>query len=161
MAITVEIIEKGDEAAIKQIVSLSGVFTNECLLFRTLVFDESKCSVFTHKVQQCGDIILACVDGVAAGYSAVVEDDTVTEKPRLEMVTFYVHPSFRNSGVGAALADKVVELIDERGNGYSQLAICAYFENDREIIQRATELLFKRRGFKQVGVILGKMGDEK
>lgn len=161
MDVQITIIQRGDDAAVSEIVELSRAFTEECLLFRSLGFNGEKCKRFSNALMTAGDIIIAHVDGVPAGYAAVVKDDMLTDNPRLEMVTFYVHPNFRNSGVGAAIADKVVELIDLYGNGYSQLSICAYFEKDRELIQRATELLFRRRGFKQVGVILGKMGDQK
>jgi len=160
MDVKISTVGSEDTQAINQVVELSRVFTDECLLYRSLGFNQDKCKDFVSKFTIVGtSLLLAHVDGVPAGYSAVVADDMLTDKPRLEMVTFYVHPDFRNTGVGAALADKVVELIELNGNGYSQLSICAYFENDRELIQRATELLFKRRGFKQVGVILGRMGE--
>lgn len=156
-------VEQGDEEALERITQLSETFAEECELYRILKFNREKFKQYARKFTIAGSgavIIGASVYGEIVGYTAVVADDMCTDKPRLEMATFYVHPEFRNSGVGAALADKFCELIAINGIEYAQVSICAHFEKDRELIQRATELLFRRRGFKQIGVIMGKTEDK-
>lgn len=153
------IIPRRTKGAIDQVAELTGIFAGESSIYSKLGFCKRK---FVHwlksQIRGGACIILATVDGQPAGYALAYIDKGYIKRKNFEIITIYVPPEFRNSGVGAKLADYLVDMIEVNECDYSQISICAAFQNDAELIQIATERLFKRRGFYQIGVVLGKKG---
>lgn len=157
MNVDISFIKEGDEDAINDVAELTKIFINESLIYKHLQFNVERFKAFSRLFTKEGAwAILARIDGHVAGYMGLVCDDTYIDNPKLEMGTMYVHPDYRNSGVGNALVSTMVRVFDSGRFGYCQASVCAFFEEDRELIQRATELLFRRKGFEQIGTIWGK-----
>lgn len=157
--ITVFTVREDDEDTLNQIADITSVFAKESLIFKDMDFNRDKYLDFVSQFTQEGAILLAAkVGDEVVGYIPAHADLNYTDKVNLEVITLYVAPAYRNSGVGTALVDALCDTIDANDIGYTHVAICAFFEHDRELIQKATERLFKKKGFEQVGTILGRKG---
>lgn len=159
MDIDIEILKQGDTDTINQLIALTETFANESLIYSELGYNGEKFREFISKFTTEGAIcVVAKVDGKVVGYAPAYADMNYIDKINLEIVSIYVPPPYRNSGVGTRIVETLCLLMDDNKVGYSHVAICAYFKQDRDLIQKATERLFKRHGFQQVGTILGKKG---
>ncbi len=145
--------------AIDQVGELTDIFSGESAIYSKLGFCKRKFVRWLKtQIRMGACILVATVDDKPAGYALAFIDRWYIKRKNFEIVTIYVPPEFRNSGVGAKLADALCDMIEVNQCHYSQISICAAFQNDAELIQIATERLFKRRGFYQIGVVLGKKG---
>lgn len=157
--IDVSTVKAGDDETIEQIADLTEIFADESLIYSELGFNRDKFIDYISQFTEEGAaLVVAKVDNEVVGYSPVYVDLMYIDKPNLEIVSIYVPPQYRNSGVGSCLADYLVQLIELNNPAYTQVSVCAFFKEDRELIQRATERLFTKRGFEQIGTILGRKG---
>lgn len=159
MDISIELLQAGDSETVDQIADVTETFASESLIYSQLDFNREKFKAYIASFAQDG---AACVvakhDGKVVGFSPVFIDLMYIDKINFEIVSIYVPPPYRNSGVGSRIVDVLCDMIDQNHAAFSQVSVCAYFKEDRELIQRATERLFKRKGFEQIGTILGKKG---
>jgi len=159
MDIKIDLLQEGDTQTVDQLVALTETFADESLIYSHLGFNSDKFRAYISSFTQDGAAcIVAKVDDKVVGYSPVYIDLMYIDKIYCEIVSIYVPPPYRNSGVGSKIVDVLCDMIDQNHAAYSQVSVCAYFKQDRELIQRATERLFKRKGFEQIGTILGKKG---
>ena len=159
MDIDIEILRADDTDTIDQLIEITETFASESLIYSELGFNGEKFRTYIKSFTQDGTAcVVAKIEGKVVGYAPLYIDMNYIDKMNFEIVSIYVPPPYRNSGVGTRIVETLVALLEENKASYSHVAICAYFKQDRELIQKATERLFKRHGFEQIGVILGKKG---
>ncbi len=148
-----------EKIALREVVAATQVFAGESAIYRILGVVSIKFWWFV-RVILFSDGVLLCarVDGDLAGYALAQAEAVFSEYKNFEITTIYVLPQYRNGGAGSALADALVDQIEAHGCSFSHVSICADFADQGDLIQRATELAFRRRGFKPVGVIMGRPG---
>lgn len=148
-----------DTAALRQIANISTIMAWESAHYRDLGFNPKKFLYWLKScIRQKSAVLYASVGDRVVGYTLLHIDREWIDKQTLDVVTFYVHPEFRNTGIGGQIADAICEIIIQNRCNYSQISICADFENDGQLIQRATERLFLRRGYYKIGTVMGKKG---
>lgn len=152
------LLQYGDNETLEGICDLNDMFTAESGTYSKMEVSRDK---FREHIRQFDGIKAFCVvfkvEGKVVGYSPAWLDTVVHDKINFEISTFYVHPDYRNSGIGGMMLDKLVELMDNCDARFGQIGICAEFD-DGGLLQRATELLFKRKGFRQIGTIYAREG---
>jgi GNAT superfamily N-acetyltransferase len=146
-----------EQSDIDEVVSLQEIFISESSHYSKLGFNRDKFkNVLSSFLLPCNGCIVAKIDNKIVGYSPYTIDMDFIDKINFEIITFYVHPEYRNTGVGGVMGDRLIELMEDFGSSYSHVSICAQFKEHSELIQKATERLFKKRGFKQIGTVLGR-----
>ena len=144
------------------IVAMTVDFTNESHIYQRLGFNTTKfCEyVLDHVNEPTSQCYVVYAGDTAVGYSLSFIDDIYIDKPNFEIVTMYSAKEFRGTQVGRMLANNLADKMDEFCCYYGQVSICCAMENDEHLINQLTANLFKKRGFYEIGVILGKKGKQ-
>tara|TARA_R110000851_G_scaffold287513_2_gene441512 strand:- start:3527 stop:4060 length:534 start_codon:yes stop_codon:yes gene_type:complete len=142
------------------IIHLTEQFISETKVYSQLGFSSVKYREYVKMVLEGNDgVCLIAHDGVKAyGYTLFYAENTYIEQTNCEIVTMYVCPEARGWGVGRALVEETTRIVDANDVAYSQISICGEFEQDGEMMDMLTENLYKKFGFKRMGVILGRKG---
>lgn len=156
--VQISLLEKDDAETLDGLCDLQDAFTAESGTYREMKVNRDKfretINQYAHDRAFC---VVAKIDGRVVGYSPAYLDTQFHDEINFEISTFYVHPDYRNGGIGGMIIDRLCELMEEHKFKFSQIGICAEIQDDG-VLQRATELLFKRKGFYQIGTIYGKRG---
>jgi hypothetical protein len=100
-------------------------------------------------------IIAAMEGGTCLGYALYEVEDTFIDKFNFEILTIYTDPKWVGYGVDR---DLICEMMHEALTGkcsYAQVSICAYFDEDRDRINKVTANAFKKFGWEEIGIVMG------
>lgn len=162
MMLKIKEITDPNDPLIAGIVSMTVEFTDASHIYQRLSFNTDKFHqyVLDHVTDPDAQCCAVHVGDTAVGYSLSFVDDMYIDKPNFEIVTMYSAKEFRGTRVGRMLADNLAEKMDELCCHYGQVSICCAMEKDEHLINQLTANLFKKRGFYEIGVILGRKGKQ-
>lgn len=142
-----------------EVVNMTDEFAGESSIYRNLGFDKDKFRYYIQGLLNDGfELKLARINGEAAGYCLYIIEDMYITRFNFEIMTIYTNPRFRARGVDRKLIQEMIRLADEKDCAYSQVSICAHFEEDRDRVNRLTANVFAKFGFEDIGIIMGRKG---
>lgn len=147
---------------IDHVVSMTIAFAGESHIYQRLDFNPQKFEDYvSHFVMdEAAQVYVAVLDGVSLGYTISYVDLIYIDRPQFEIVTLFVPKACRKTGVGRALAKKLADTMDELECHYGHVSICCAMEKDQGLITKLTANMFKKLGFYEVGVVLGRKGEK-
>lgn len=156
-----KIIQVGQDSAdyIDQIVAMTQRFSHESHIYEKLGFNPEKFREYLiAHTKDPASVFAAVRQGTVMGYVIFFIDTAYIDLPNFEIITIYVAPEFRKSDAGRALAKALVDTMDLNGCKYGQISICCAMKVDEDLINALTANMFKKLGFYQIGIILGRRG---
>lgn len=106
--------------------------------FTPAVFEEELAALPGKYVPPTGQLLLATLDGAAAGCVALRQIDGTD----CEMKRMFVYPEFQGQGIGRRLAEAIID--EARGLGYTRMRL------DTSIRQNEAQTLYQRLGFQLI-----------
>lgn len=148
-----------DDNNIDQIVAMTTAFSAESHIYERMKFNPAKCREYIKAHTKPGAAVYAAVkDGIVLGYAILAIDKQYIDEANFEIITIYVPKEHRKTGAGRALAEALVETMDLNRCKYGQISICCAMKEDEELINKLTANMFKKLGFYQIGIIMGRRG---
>lgn len=146
---------------IDQIVAMTKEFSAESHIYERLGFNPEKFRHYVVAHTNAPAIVYAAVRGeTVMGYAIAFIDKVYIDQPNFEIITIFVAKEFRRSDAGRKLANALVDTMDLNGCKYGQIGICCAMKENEDLINTLTMNMFKKHGFYQIGVIMGRKGEK-
>jgi len=144
---------------IEQIVAMSHRFSFESHIYEGLKFNQDKFRQHVRNHTQAPTGIYAAMCGeTVTGYAAFMIDQHYIDEKNFEILTIYVPSEYRKTDSARALAKALIDTMDINGCKYGQVSICCAMKENEDLINMLTQNLFKKLGFYQIGIIMGRKG---
>lgn len=156
-----QIIQIGEGHAdfIDQITAMTHRFSYESHIYERMGFNPAKFRAYLIEHTRPGAIVYAAMRGdTVMGYAIAFIDTAYIDQPNFEIITIFVAPEFRKADAGRALTKALVDTMDLNGCKYGQISICCAMKEDEDLINMLTANMFKKQGFYQIGIIMGRKG---
>lgn len=98
------------------------------------------------------------VEGTVAGFIIYCVMSEYSQRKHMEIMNIYVVPEYRNRSIARMLIQDAIRVADKEDCVYSQISIGSLFKKNAEVINRLTANAFKKFGFEEVGVVMGRKG---
>lgn len=148
-----------DEDLINQIVDITNEFAHESHIYERLGFNKEKFYWYVkHHTKNPAFVYAAVQGGKVISYCMFEIENMYIDKWNFEIVTIYTPPTHRGSGAAQMLVEYMVMTMDHNNCAYGQVSICCAMKEDAELIDRLTANMFKKHGFYQIGIIMGRKG---
>lgn len=142
---------------INKLSDVVAVFTDESSIYKHLNYSKSKYRRYVRESINDGSCYLLCLKGDdVVGFTAFFFDENYIDAVNMEIETIYVLPDYRRTRAARLLCDKINDIMLELDCDYSHVSICASFSNQGSLIDRLTENLFNKYGYKKIGIVMGK-----
>lgn len=144
---------------IDQIVAMTHRFAFESHIYERMGFNPERFREYLKAHMRAPATVYAATRGeTVMGYAIAAIDTMYVDEPNFEIITIFVAPEFRKSDAGRLLAKALVDTMDINGCKYGQIGICCAMKENEDLINMLTQNMFKKLGFYQIGIIMGRKG---